>query len=132
MALRATRTATQTAKAIYLLTAIVAVMVTALFIVSIASITGAKESMQGNADTLNGKITAVDTFHQTRSLTLQSGELGETIPDNEMNIFVSGQTTVKVCDADKSLEDIKVGSNVQVTYYELAGIAVASFIYATC
>jgi hypothetical protein len=132
MAPRATRTATQTAKALDLLTVIVAVMVTALFIISIASIARAGESMQGNVETLNGKITAVDTFHQTKSLTLQSGELGETIPDNEMNILVSGQTTVKVCDVDKSLENIKVGSNVQVTYYELAGIAVASFIYATC
>jgi prefoldin subunit 5 len=107
-------------------------MVTALFIISIASVALAMESMQGNVDILNGKITAIDASHQTKSLTLQSIESDKAAPNNEINIFVNDQTTVKLCDADKSLNDIKIGSNVQVTYYELAGMAVADFIYAPC
>jgi hypothetical protein len=49
-----------------------------------------------------------------------------------MNIFVNADTAVKMCDADRPFKDIKVGSNVQVTYHERAGVAVAGFIYAPC
>jgi hypothetical protein len=37
-----------------------------------------------------------------------------------------------MCDAVKSLNDIKPGSNAQITYYELAGMAVADFVYVPC
>jgi hypothetical protein len=128
MVRRATLTATQSAKAVKKGMRIFTALAAALFLVSFASAVMATESMQGNADILFGKITAVDTSHPTNSLTLQSGESGA----ETMNIFVNDETAVKMCDAEKSLKDIKVGSNVQVTYYELAGVAVADFVYVPC
>jgi hypothetical protein len=128
MVRRATVTATQSTRASSHMMRIFAVMIAALFVMSLAGVAMEMESMQGNADILFGKITAVDTSPPTKSLTLQPSVAGEPA----MNIFVSEDTAVKVCDADRSLKDIKVGSNVQITYYELAGVAVADFIYAPC
>jgi hypothetical protein len=117
------KTSIQTARA-----RIFALMAAALFVISLAGIAMTMESVQGNADILFGKITAVDTSHPTESLTLQSSANRE----STVNIFVNEDTTVKMCDADRSLKDIKVGHNVQVTYYELAGVALADFIYVPC
>jgi hypothetical protein len=103
-------------------------MAAALFVTSLAGVAMAMEGMQGSADILYGKITAVDISHPTKSLTLQSSATGE----QTMNIFVNADTAVKMCDADRPFKAIKVGSNVQVTYHERAGVAVAGFIYAPC
>jgi len=110
------------------MTMIFAVIIAALFVMYLAGVAMAMEGMQGNADILFGKITAVDTSPLTKSLTLQSSATwGPTL-----NIFVNEDTAVKICDAERSLKDINVGSKVQVTYYELAGVAVADFIYLPC
>ena len=128
MVRRATVTATQSTRASGHMTRIFAVMAAALFVTSLAGVAMAMEGMQGSADILYGKITAVDISHPTKSLTLQSSATGE----QTMNIFVNADTAVKMCDADRPFKDIKVGSNVQVTYHERAGVAVAGFIYAPC
>jgi NAD/NADP transhydrogenase beta subunit len=107
---------------------IFAAVAAALFLVSFAGIAMEKESRQGSVDVLYGKIAAVDTSHPTGSLTMHSPITGEPL----LNIFVNDDTAVKMCDADKSLKDIRIGSNAQVTYYELAGVAVADFIYVPC
>lgn len=111
-----------------LLTGIFAVMTAALLIVFFAGVAMTTEITQGSTDVLFGRISAVDTSHPTGSLTLQSPVTGEA----SLNVFVNDDTAVKMCDADKSLKDIKTGINVQVTYYELAGMAVADFIYVPC
>jgi hypothetical protein len=104
----------------------------ALFVMSLAAVAMEMESMQGNADILSGKITAIDTANPTKSLTLQSVEAGISAPKNEMNIFVNDETAVKFCDANKSLKEIQIGSKAHVMYYERAGVAVADFIYVPC
>jgi hypothetical protein len=111
-----------------LLSGIFAVLAAALLLASFAGAGMTTESVQGNADILYGKVASVDTSHATKSLTLFSNETSEPI----MNIFVDDNTAVKTCDADKSLHDIRVGNDVQVTYHELAGLAVADFIYKGC
>ena len=114
------------------MTMILAAFAAALFVMSLAGVAMAMESMQGNAEILSGKITGIDTAHPTKSLTLQSIEVGVSAPNNEINIFVSDETAVKLCDANKSLSDIKIGSSAHVIYYERAGVAVADFIYVPC
>jgi hypothetical protein len=121
-------TAAKPANAATLLTGIFAVMTAALLIAFFAGLAMSMERMQGNTDVLFGKIAAVDTSQPTGSLTLQSPVTGE----SALNIFVNDDTAVKMCDTDKSLKDIRIGRNAQVTYYELAGVAVADFIYVPC
>ena len=100
----------------------------AIFLVSFAGVALTMEIVQGSTHVLYGKIAAVDSSHPTGSLTLQSPVTAEPA----LNIFVNDDTTVKMCNADKSLKDVRTGSNAQVTYYELAGVAVADFIYVPC
>ena len=111
-----------------LLTGIFPVMTAAFLIALFAGVAMTMETTQGSTDVLFGKIAAVDTSHPTGSLTLQSPVSGEP----SLNIFVNDDTAVKMCDANKSLKDIKTGINAQITYYELAGVAVADFIYVPC
>jgi hypothetical protein len=116
-----------------LLTAVLFLSATAIFLLSLAVTAAAVEGAWGKADTLSGRITAIDTSHPTKSLTLQSGELGLSAPNNTMNIFVSDKTVVRMCyAAKKSFKDLKPGAKMQVTYHEIAGLAVADFIYKPC
>ncbi|HSB33988.1 MAG TPA: hypothetical protein VLG39_06005 [Nitrospirota bacterium] len=116
-----------------LLTAVFLASATAFFFLSLAVTTAAVEGALGGADTLTGEITAIDASRPTKSLTLQSSELGLAAPNNMMNIFVNDKTVVQMCyAAKKSLKDLKPGSKTQVTYHEIAGLAVADFIYKPC
>jgi hypothetical protein len=120
-------------KTVSLLTMILTLSATALFLLSLAIAAGAVEGAWGEAHTLTGKITAVDVSRPTKSLTLQSADLGLSAPDNEMNIFVNDKTVVQMCYAAKaSPKDLKAGARTQVTYHEIAGLAVADFIYKPC
>jgi hypothetical protein len=116
-----------------LLTVILTVSASVLFLLSFASAVPAVEGAWGPADTISGKITAVDVAHPTKSLTLQSSESGLSAPNNEMNIFLTEKTVVQMCYAARSSsEDLKPGVKAQVTYHEIAGLAVADFIYKPC
>lgn len=116
-----------------LLTAVFLVAATLFFLLSLAATTAAVEGAWGRAETLTGRITAIDASHPMKSLTLQSSELGLSAPNNEMNIFTNDKTTVQMCYAGKSsLKDLKPGAKLQVTYHEIAGLAVADFIYKPC
>ena len=132
MGRRATIGPNQLARTVSHRTKIFVAIAVALFVTSLAGVAMEMESMQGNADILSGKITAIDMANPTKSLTLQSVEAGISAPNNEMNIFVNDEAVVKLCDASKSLNDIKIGSNAHVIYYERAGVAVADFIYVPC
>jgi hypothetical protein len=120
-------------RTISLMTVILTVSAIALFLLSYASAVSTIEGEWGRADSITGKITAVDVAHPTKSLTLQSSELGLSAPNNEMNIFLNDKTIVQMCYAARSSsDDLKPGVKAQVTYHEIAGLAVADFIYKPC
>lgn len=102
------------------------------FLASFAEAQTSSNRAWAESDTLLGKIIATDFSHRTKSLTLQPGEMGPSAPDDELRLFVNDETMVLMCDEDKSFRDLKVGSMVVVTYYEMAGLSVADFIYKPC
>jgi hypothetical protein len=125
--------ATKKPKTMSLLAVILLVAATTLFFPSSTSAVSAAKGPWGQADTITGKITEIDASHPTKSLTLQSSELGLSAPNNEINIFVNDKTAVRMCYAGKSsLKDLKAGAKLQVTFHEIAGLAVADFIYKPC
>lgn len=116
-----------------LLTLVLVLLAAAFFLMSLAATTAAVEGARGKAETVTGEITAIDGSHPTKSLTLQSSEFGLSAPNDTMNIFINEKTGVQICyGARKSFEDLKPGAKMQVTYHEIAGLAVADFIYKPC
>ena len=120
-------------KMVSLFTMFLTLSATALFLLSLTMTAAAVQGARGAAHTLSGKITAVDVSRPTKTLTLQSAALGLSAPDNEINIFLNDKTVVQMCYAAKaSPKDLKAGAIMQVTYHEIAGMAVADFIYKPC
>ncbi len=82
--------------------------------------------------TLKGRVVALDTSHQTKTVTLQSREIGRTVPNSELNIFANDNTRVMVCKESEPLSSVKLGSNATIKYHELGGVALADNIYERC
>ena len=89
--------------------------------------------MQGDEGFFKGEVVAVDTSHRTPSITPnEAGKLSPVNPNAELNIFVTNNSNLMMCKANKPLRDIKVGDKVTVSYHELAGLAVADRISKPC
>jgi hypothetical protein len=102
----------------------IAVIAALLLIAAPALVAQAGEGKHEYGETISGKISAIDPSGKTISLE-QKGA-----PSKE--IVVKDDTSVMVCDEEKTLADIKVGSEVNVTFYEMAGRNVADSIRKPC
>jgi hypothetical protein len=108
------------------------IIVTAFYLISFSGNSMATESTHGMDDILSGKISSVDISHRTKNLTLHADELGISADGRELNIVLNDNTTVLMCKVAKSIKDLKAGSKAVVMYHEVAGVAVADYIYEPC
>jgi hypothetical protein len=72
-------------------------------------------------DTLKGEVVAVDNLHNINMLTLQSYKIGQ-FPNDQLNIFMNKNTSVKICSTREPEHDIKVDRKATVTYHEVQGL----------
>jgi hypothetical protein len=103
-----------------------------LLCLSFANVVVAIENLEGTPESIKGTVIAVDTSLPMNLLTLQSNEPGLSAPDKAITLFVDDQTVVTVCDTKTSLNDIRPGQEVQVSYFEVAGMAFANSIFKAC
>ncbi len=96
----------------------VAVIMSALFASSAVAI-ASRQTIHEHA--LRGEIVAVDNLHQINMLTLQSTKIGQ-YPNDQLNIFMNKNTSVKVCNEREPENDIKVSGNATVRYHEVQGL----------
>ena len=109
-------------KALNLLTGFVVLLIVLIFSTSFtnsALVIGSQQAIQ--KDTLTGEVVAVDSLHHLGMLTLQSDKIGQ-FPNNQLNIFMNKNTSVKVCSESEPENDIKVSRNATVTYHEVQGL----------
>lgn len=102
-----------------------------IFFLSFANAAVAQAGMESESNVLTGEVMAVNPVHGATTLTLISGQIGQ-FPNNEMNIFLNGDTKVKVCSEREPVNDISVSRNATVTYHEVGGVAVAEQISEQC
>ena len=76
-------------------------------------------------------IQRVDSGHHLRTVTLQSNSIGQ-YPNDELNIFLSPNTKVKICGMHEPAKDIAVSRNAIIMYHEVAGLAVADSVVERC
>ncbi len=105
-----------------LLTAAVVLLFALILIVSLANSTLAGWGKQAEQkDTLQGEVVAVDNLHHMGMLTLQSYKIGQ-FPNDQLNIFMNNDTSVKICNKGEPEKDIKVSRNATITYHEVQGL----------
>ncbi len=116
-------TAKRSGGEINLLTALLVLLFTLILIVSFANSTLASwgNKQAGQKDTLQGEVVAVDHLHHMGMLTLQSYKIGQ-FPNDQLNIFMNKDTSVKICNKREPEKDIKVSRNATVTYHEVQGL----------
>lgn len=112
--------------------AVFAAIAALLLCLSFANVGVAAENLEGMPETLKGTVIAVDTSLPMNIVTLQSSGPGPTGSSNQITFFVDDETLVKVCNAKTTLDDVRPGSEVQVSYFEVAGLAFANSIYKAC
>ncbi|HET7317985.1 MAG TPA: hypothetical protein VFK23_02500 [Nitrospirota bacterium] len=103
-----------------------------LLCLSFANVVVAIENLEGTPESIRGTVIAIDTSLPMNILTLQSSEPGLSSPNKEITLFVDEQTVVTVCDTKTSLNDIRPGQEVQVSYFKLADLAFANSVYKGC
>lgn len=117
-------------KTMHLLTGFLVLLVTAIIAISYANITLA--AGEGQKDTVQGEVVAVDNLHHIRMLTLRSEEIGN-FPNDSLNIFLNQNTIVKVCNKREPSKDIGVSRDATVTYHEVRGwLPVANTVSEHC
>lgn len=117
--------------AVDFLSVLLIVAVAALFVMSLTDTAFALGVMPGDRGTLKGEVVAVDHVHNANTVTLLSGRIGQ-FPNDKLNIFLTKDTKLKVCNMSEPLKDIRVGSNATVKYHERGGVAVADSIAERC
>jgi len=117
-------------ESIYLLTGFVVLIVAALFVLSFTNTAFTQGIVQGKGP-LTGEVIAVDSGHHLRTLTLQSSSIGQ-YPNDELNIFLSQNTKVKICGMREPAKDVAVSRNATIRYHEVAGLAVADSVAERC
>jgi len=115
---------------IYLLIGFVVLTVAALFVLSLTNTAFTEGMVEGNGP-LTGEVIAVDSGLHLGTLTLRSDEIGQ-YPNDKLNIFLSKDTEVKVCDMSEPAKDIAVGRDVTIDYHEIGGLAVADSVAERC
>ena len=78
-------------------------------------------SHTGNEVMLKGEVWAVDNLHNINMLTLQSNTIGQ-FPNDQLNIFMNKNTSVKICNEREAENDINVSRKATVTYHEVQGL----------
>lgn len=107
------------------------VAIAALLFMSFVAVAYYNGGMNSSVDTLKGEIVAIDKVHNAQTLTLLSNQIGQ-FPNDRLNIFLNGNTKVRICNEKKPLNDMSVGRTATVVYKELGGVAVADRIYERC
>ncbi len=97
---------------------IVAVIMSALFASSAVAI-ASRQPIHEHA--MRGEVVVVDNLHHINMLTLQSTKIGQ-YPNDQLNIFMNKNTSVKVCNEREPENDIKVSRNATVRYHEVQGL----------
>jgi hypothetical protein len=97
---------------------IAAVMMSALFASSGVAL-ASRQTMHEHE--LRGEVVAVDNLHHINMLTLESTKIGQ-YPNDQLNIFMNKNTSVKVCNEREPEHDIRVSSNATIRYHEVQGL----------
>ncbi len=112
--------------------AVLAVLISAILFVTDysnrASAWGKASTKEGS---LQGEIVSMDNVNHIKTLTIRSGEIGS-FPNDELNVFLSRNTAVKVCGEREPAKDLKTGFNAKIRYHELGGVPVADVISERC
>ena len=116
-----------------ILAGIIVALVVAIFALFNANSTLAAGSMQtGQKDTVQGEIVAVDNLHHMRMLTVRSEKIGN-FPNDRLNIFLSRNAKVNICNEREPSKDISVSKNAVIIYHEVRGwLPVADAISEQC
>ncbi len=115
------------ARLVMLLALLTAVIVSAAAYTNRAS--AASDMQAGNS--IQGEIVAVANVNHVQTLTVRSDEIGR-FPNDELNVFLNKNTTVKMCSIREPAKDLKVGRDASIEYHELGGVAVADAISERC
>jgi hypothetical protein len=108
---------------------IVAVMMSALFASSAVAL-ASRQTIHEHA--LRGEVVAVDNLHHINMLTLESTKIGQ-YPNDQLNIFMNKNTSVKVCNERTAEHDIKVSHTATVRYHEVQGLLpLADYVMEKC
>jgi len=121
-----------TANAVISLTGLFIVAVSALFILSLANSALSLQIVQGGDKiVVTGGVVAVENGSHLSTMTLRSSEIG-LYPNNEMNIFVSPNTNVLICNERELFKDLRAGRSATILYHEEGGLAVADSVAERC
>jgi hypothetical protein len=116
-----------------ILVELLVITVALTLVASFAGMAFASMNMKGHEGFVKGEIVAVDMSHKTPTITLnEANKMSPVNPNNELNIFLTSGTHLKICKTKEPLKDIKVGEKVSVSYHELSGLAVADRITSPC
>jgi len=86
----------------------------------------------GQKGIVQGEVVTVDKLHNIGMLTLRSDEIGS-FPNDRLNIFLTPNTMVKVCDTSEPARGLSVSRNATVTYHEVQGLLpVADVVSERC
>ncbi len=117
---------------IFFLTGLFVLAAAAVIVLAYTNTAMTQGMIPGEKNVLTGEIVAIDNGHQVKALTLRSADIG-TYPDNAVNVFVTKNTEVKICDMREPARDIAVSRDATVTYHEVRGwMAVATSISERC
>ncbi len=115
------------AKHVMLLAVLTVAVVSAAAYTNRAS--AASDMQAGNS--LQGEIVAVANVNHIQTLTVRSDEIGR-FPNDELNVFLNKNTTVKMCSVRGPAKDLKVGRDASIEYHELGGVPVADAVSEQC
>lgn len=120
------------ANAMIFLTGLIVLVVSALFILSLANTALSLQIEQGaDKNVVTGGVVAVENGSHLSTMTLRSSEIG-LYPHNEMNIFVSPNTKVLICNEREPFKELRAGSSATIQYHEEGGLAVADSVAERC
>jgi hypothetical protein len=123
---------TGTTNAVIFLTGLFILVVSALFILSLANTALSLQIVQGgDKNVVTGGVVAVENGSDLSTMILRSSEIG-LYPHDEMNIFVSPKTKVLICNDREQFNDLRAGSSATIQYHEEGGIAVADSVAERC
>ncbi len=82
-------------------------------------------------NTIRGEVYSITNSRHLGTLTLLSENLGA-YPNDEMNIFLTKNTKVKICSVREPEKDIAASRSATVKYHEIQGLAVADSVSERC
>ncbi len=82
-------------------------------------------------DTIKGEVYSITNSRHLGTLTMLSEKLGA-YPNDELNIFLTKNTKVKICSVREPEKDIAASRTATVKYHEIQGLAVADRVSERC